>query len=97
MRTQPGSTQDLYDLERKLLDAVQREYTRYEESDSPIPLTLVKLMIDAHAVVSKRIASGQGRAIDGPVTTAALRSLAIELQQELSEVQMMIQQNECLS
>lgn len=93
----PGTNQDLYVLERKLLDAIDREYQRYLDLENqPISPTLVKMMVEAHDVISRRLAKSGGRG-EQTLTPQGLRALAVDLAQELAEVQQMIQQGEMLS
>ncbi len=94
----PGTSQDLHAIERKLLDAVDREYERYLQlsETQAIPQTLVKLMIEAHGVISKRLAQTHG-AEERKLDRRGLMQLALDMEMELAEVKQMIQQGEMLS
>lgn len=93
-----GTNQDLYAVERKLLDAVDREYERYVESDAPLPQTLLKLLVEAHTVVCQRMARTHGaQATTGPLTRADLMKIRVDLYQDIAEIDQLLQQGEHVS
>jgi hypothetical protein len=84
-------------VERKLLEAVDKEWQRWVELDPPQPMSpmLLKLLVEAHGRISARLARTSGGT--DPSDTQSMRQLAIQLQQDLFEVQEILRQGEMLS
>jgi hypothetical protein len=90
----------LYAVERKLLEAVDKEWQRWVELDPPQPMSpmLLKLLVEAHGRISARLARTSGGTVPiDPSDTQSMRQLAIQLQQDLFEVQEILRQGEMLS
>lgn len=75
----------MLDLERKMLDAVEKAYEAWDEQGGPIPQALVNLMKNAHSAILARLARKYGAELDDPM--AAL----IELEREREALKRMIE------
>jgi len=93
----PGTSQDLNDIERKMLEAVAKEWERYQQQDGPIPQTLVKLMVDVHDRLMKRLARSHGQNQADLGTREGLAALLLQLEQERQEVIELLQQRDFYS
>lgn len=93
------TSQDVYAVERKMLEAIEHEWERWTGQDPmpPMPPLLAKMLVDVHTRIVSRLqrSAGAGSTFD-PNDTAALRALLVQLEQEKAEVQQMLQQKEMM-
>ena len=77
---------ELVELERKMLDAVERAYEAWDESGGPVPMSLVKLMGDTHRAILSRLQKKYGdEQLEDP------RAALIELERERDALKKLIE------
>lgn len=79
-----SATNELFGVERKLLEALQISYDHWKQNGGVTPPSLVKLMTETHACIRERIKRQFG--ID---SNASLREMLVEcrqLEQQLLEM-----------